>query len=67
MLPTTPQFLFHSNSNNKISIDNWTYNMPILKNGDLIIHVGATLNFKSADFNPPGFYTGKYQITFIYN
>jgi hypothetical protein len=67
LLPTTPQFLYHSNSVNTIYLDKWTYEIPRLKNGNLIINIGATLNFKSVDANPEGVYTGKYQVIFFYN
>jgi hypothetical protein len=67
LLPTTPQFLYHSNSVNTIYLDKWTYDIPRLKNGDLIINIGATLNFKSIESNPTGIYTGKYQVIFFYN
>jgi hypothetical protein len=67
LLPTTPQLLFHSNSVNSIYLDKWTYEIPKLSNGLVIINVGATLNFKSPESNPAGVYTGKYQIIFFYN
>jgi hypothetical protein len=67
LLPKTPQFLFHTNSVNSIYLDNWTYDIPKYRNGYVIINVGATLNFKSAEFNPAGIYTGRYQIIFFYN
>jgi|WetSurMetagenome_2_1015567.scaffolds.fasta_scaffold04341_4 hypothetical protein len=67
LLPTTPQLLFHTNSVNTIYLDKWTYDIPRLSNGFVIVNVGATLNFKSLDSNPTGLYTGRYQIIFFYN
>ena len=67
ILPVTPQFLYHTNSVNSIFFDKWTYDISKLKNGNVLINIGATLNFKSAEANPAGIYTGKYQIIFFYN
>jgi hypothetical protein len=67
LLPKTPQFLFHSNNVNTIYLDNWTCDIPKYRNGYVIINVGATLNFRSAESNPAGIYTGRYQIIFFYN
>lgn len=67
ILPTTPQFLYSSNSVNKIYLDKWTYEAPRLNNGHIIVNIGATLNFKSLEANPVGVYTGKYQVIFVYN
>jgi hypothetical protein len=67
LLPKTPQLLFHSNSVNFITLENWTSDIPRFINGYVIVNVGATLNFKSLEVNPPGVYTGKYQIIFFYN
>jgi hypothetical protein len=67
ILPTTPQFLYSSNSVNKIYLDKWTYEAPRLNNGHVIVNIGATLNFKSLDANPAGVYMGKYHVIFVYN
>jgi hypothetical protein len=67
LLPGTPQFLYHSNSVNSIYLDKFNYEIPALKDGHVVINIGATLNFKSAEANPAGIYSGKYQIIFFYN
>jgi hypothetical protein len=67
LLPSTPQFLYHSFSSNSIFMDKWTVETPKAGNGTLIINIGATLNFKSPDYNPAGMYVGKYQIIFFVN
>lgn len=67
LLPTTPQYLYHSHSSNSIYMDKWSFEAPRVTNGTLIINIGATLNFKSLDYNPAGLYIGKYQIIFFVN
>ena len=66
MLPTTPQLLYHNNSINTISLDQWTYYIPKTTSGDVYVNIGATLNFGPLESNPPGLYTGTYQIIFSY-
>lgn len=66
LLPVTPQILYHQNSINTIYLDKWTFEMPVTSNDDCVINIGATLNFKSIEANPAGFYTGTYQIIFFY-
>jgi hypothetical protein len=67
LLPTTPQMLYHTNSVNSIYLDKWTYAIPGLNGGNVIINVGATLNFRSLESNPAGLYKGRYQVIFFYN
>jgi hypothetical protein len=67
LLPTAPQLLFHTNSVSTIYLDKWTCSVPKVRNGYVIVNVGATLNFKSIEANPAGIYTGRYQIIFFYN
>ena len=66
LLPVTPQLLYHQNSVNTIYLDKWTFDMPVSNNDDCVVNIGATLNFKSVEVNPTGFYTGTYQIIFFY-
>lgn len=67
ILPSGIQMLYHSNSVNTIYIDKWDFDVPTSNGGYLIVNIGATLNFKSAEANPPGLYTGNYQVIFFYN
>lgn len=65
--PVTPQLLYHTNSINTIYLDQWTFSIPISTSGEVIVNIGATLNFGSLDSNPSGLYVGTYQIIFTYN
>ena len=67
LLPSTPQYLYHFNSINRMYLDKWTYNIPKVTSGNIIINIGATLNVGSPESNPAGMYQGKYQVIFGYN
>ena len=67
ILPSTPQYLYHFNSINKMYIDRWTYSIPKTSSDEVIINIGASLNFGSMDSNPAGMYQGTYQVIFNYN
>jgi hypothetical protein len=66
LLPSTPLLLYHNNSINTIYLDRWTYSIPKTTSGDLYVNIGATLNFGPLESNPPGLYTGTYQVIFSY-
>lgn len=67
ILPVTLQLLHHNKSVNTVYLGKWTYNIPGTTSGNKLVYVGATIYFSSLEFNPAGFYTGTYQVIFLYN
>jgi len=67
LLPGTLHLLYHNNSINTVYLDKWTFNIPGITTGNKLVYIGATLNFRSLEINPAGFYTGTYQVIFFYN
>ncbi len=72
-LPMNPVVLRHVSSNRTMLVDNWN-SVPtpgigtgMLKNGYQTVYVGATLKVGTLEDNPPGVYTGTYEITFAFN
>lgn len=66
-LPSTPQYLYHVNSIDRVYLDNWTFSIPKQSSDNAIINIGATLNFGPVNANPAGMYKGTYQVIFSYN
>jgi len=67
LFPDTPQLLYHTNSINTIYLDKWTFNSIFSTTGEVLVNIGATLNFGSLESNPSGLYIGTYQLIFNYN
>jgi hypothetical protein len=67
ILPVTLQLLYHNKSINTVYLDKWTFNIPETTTGSRLVYIGATLNFRSLEINPAGFYSGTYQVIFFYN
>ncbi|HKK41210.1 MAG TPA: DUF4402 domain-containing protein [Bacteroidales bacterium] len=67
LLPSTPQPLIHNRTSNRIFLENWTYDIPKTNDGKIQVNVGATLEVGPESINPPGEYTGTYQVVFIFN
>jgi len=67
MLPGDPVPLYHNSTANKIYLENWTKSISQKEFGTIRINIGATLRLKSAEANPPGIYTGKYQINILFD
>ncbi len=67
LLPTTPQPLLHNRTSNRIYLENWTYNIPQTNDGKILVNVGATLEVGPESINPPGEYSGTYQVVFIFD
>ncbi|NLA49638.1 MAG: DUF4402 domain-containing protein [Bacteroidales bacterium] len=72
-LPDTPITLKHTISAKTMTVDGWV-SIPApgigsgsLQNGHQTVYVGATLNVGTLNDNPPGTYTGLYEISFDFN
>ncbi len=72
-LPESPVILKHTTSEKTMTVEDWV-SVPTpgigtgaLHNGQQTVHVGATLNVGTLNDNPPGIYTGTYEISFDFN
>ena len=72
-LPAEPVQLLHQNSNQTMTVNEWTSNPPAgnssgtLNEGFESVSVGASLVVGSIENNPIGIYTGSFSLTFAYN
>lgn len=72
-LPEGPVQLFHQNSNQTMTVNEWTSDPPAgnssgtMNEGYEIVSVGASLVVGSIENNPVGIYTGSFNLTFAYN
>jgi hypothetical protein len=72
-LPEGPVQLMHQNSNQTMTVNEWTSYPPAgnssgtLNEGFEIVSVGASLVVGSIENNPVGIYTGSFSLTFAYN
>ncbi len=73
ILPQTPQRLILSNGNSEITVDAFTSDVPVggqvvrQLDGKTEISIGATLLIGNGLSNPAGYYTGTYEVVFMYN
>jgi len=73
VLPQQSVKLTLENSNNTLTVDNFTSNFDntsgVIMNasGRVEVLIGATLYVGNWASNPPGFYTGTYDAVFMYN
>ena len=73
MLPQSPQRLTLTNGNSEITVDAFTSNVPVggqmirQADGKTEINIGATLLIGNGLSNPAGYYTGTYELVFMYN
>lgn len=73
LLPQTAQKLNLANGNSEVSVDGFTSNVPVggqvIRNSDgkAEIGIGATLYIGNGLNNPAGYYTGTYEVVFMYN
>lgn len=73
ILPQTPQKMVLANSNSEITVDEFVSDIPL--GGQLIrqadgkteVSIGATLYLSNSLSNPAGYYSGTYEIIFLYN
>ncbi|MDP4278211.1 MAG: DUF4402 domain-containing protein [Bacteroidota bacterium] len=72
-LPQTTQKLTLANGNAEIGVDNFESNVPVggqvirQSDGKAEVSIGATLHIGNGLSNPAGFYTGTYEVVFMYN
>jgi hypothetical protein len=73
VLPQTPQRLLLSNGNSEIAVDDFTSDVPpggqIVRQSDgkAEVSIGATLYIGNGLSNPAGYYSGTYEVVFMYN
>lgn len=73
LLPQTAQRLNLANGNSEITVDGFTSNVPVggqvvrQSDGKAEIGIGATLYIGNGLSNPAGYYTGTYEVVFMYN
>jgi len=73
VLPQSAQRLSLTNGNSEITVDGFTSNVPpggqIVRQSDgkTEISIGATLFIGNGLSNPAGYYTGTYEVVFMYN
>lgn len=73
ILPEAPKPLRNSSSKEEILVGDWITNVPeggmVMEsdNGFTEINIGATLTIGNWTSSPRGFYSGTYQVIFMYN
>ena len=73
VLPQTPQKLVLANGNSEITVDEFVSDIPVggqvirQSDGKAEISIGATLFIGNSLSNPAGYYTGIYEVVFMYN
>lgn len=73
LLPQTPQRLTLSNGSSEIYVDAFISDIPVggqvirQADGKAEISIGATLLIGNGLSNPAGYYTGTYEVVFMYN
>lgn len=73
VLPQTPQRLVLSSGVSEVTVDEFTSDVPVggqvvrQNDGKAEISIGATLYIGNGLTNPAGYYTGTYEVVFMYN
>lgn len=73
VLPQTPQRLVLSSGVSEVTVDEFTSDVPVggqvvrQSDGKAEIGIGATLYIANGMSNPAGYYTGTYEVVFMYN
>lgn len=73
VLPQTPQRLVLSSGVSEVTVDEFTSDVPVggqvvrQSDGKAEISIGATLYIGNGLTNPDGYYTGTYEVVFMYN
>lgn len=73
VLPQTPQRLVLSSGVTEVTVDEFTSDVPVggqvvrQSDGKAEISIGATLYIGNGLTNPAGYYTGTYEVVFMYN
>jgi hypothetical protein len=73
VLPQTPQRLVLSSGISEVTVDEFTSDVPVggqvvrQNDGKAEISIGATLYIANGMSNPAGYYTGTYEVVFMYN
>jgi len=73
VLPQTPQMLTLSNGNSEITVNDFISDVPVggqivrQSDGKAEVSIGATLYISNGLSNPAGYYSGTYEVVFMYN
>lgn len=73
LLPDAPRPLYNASGKQEIQVGEWMTNVPEgglimeTENGQSEINIGATLTIGNWSSSPRGFYSGTYQVIFMYN
>jgi hypothetical protein len=73
VLPQTPQKMVLANGSSEITVDEFTSDVPVggqvvrQSDGKSEVSIGATLHLGNGLSNPAGYYSGTYEVVFMYN
>lgn len=73
VLPQTPQKMVLTNGSSEITVDEFTSDVPVggqvvrQSDGKSEVSIGATLHLGNGLSNPAGYYSGTYEVVFMYN
>lgn len=73
VLPQTPQKMILANGNSEITVDDFVSDVPVggqavrQNDGKAEVGIGATLYIGNGLSNPAGYYSGTYEVVFMYN
>jgi len=73
LLPQSAQKLSLTNGNSEVSVDGFTSDVPVggqvvrQSDGKADVRIGATLLIANGLSNPAGYYSGTYEVVFMYN
>ncbi len=73
VLPQTPQKMVLANGSSEITVDEFTSDVPVggqvvrQSDGKAEVSIGATLHLGNGLSNPAGYYSGTYEVVFMYN
>jgi hypothetical protein len=73
VLPQVPQKMVLANGSSEISVDNFISDVPVggqvvrQEDGKAEVSIGATLFLGNSLSNPAGYYSGTFEVVFMYN
>ena len=73
VLPQTPQKMVLANGSSEITVDEFVSDVPVggqvvrQSDGKSEVSIGATLHLGNGLSNPAGYYSGTYEVVFMYN
>lgn len=73
LLPQTPQKMYFNKGNMEMTVSQFVCDLPVggqvarLTDGRIDVSIGASLYIGNWSNNPSGFYTGTYEVVFLYN